>query len=75
VSKMEKFLRDRGVVWVNWCPGEPDDDLHGFVTVRERDAFEAGGAGPFRRVIRDHHRLGPVPAEILAVRQIYFRRR
>jgi hypothetical protein len=57
-------------VWCWWSPGEPEDDLHGFVTVKDRDDFERGKPGPFKRVMRDHHKLGPVPADILAVRAI-----
>lgn len=57
-------------VWAWWTPGEPEDDLHGFMSMRERDDFERGKPGPFRRVVRDHHRLGPIDPEILAVRQI-----
>jgi hypothetical protein len=56
--------------YIFWTPGEFEDDLHGFLTVRERDRFERGEPGPFRRIVRDHHKLGPVPAEILAVREI-----
>lgn len=56
--------------YVFWTPGEPEDDLHGFLTVRERDAFEAGKPGPFRRIVRDHHKLGPIPEDVLAARTI-----
>lgn len=70
----EAWLKARGTVWVDWYPGDAEDDLHGFVTVRERDAFEAGKPGPFRRIVRNHHKLGPVPDEVLAVRTIYGRR-
>jgi hypothetical protein len=56
------------VTW--WSLGEPEDDLHGFKTVRERDAFERGEPGPFRRIVRDHHKLGPVPPDVLAVREV-----
>lgn len=73
MDRFEKFLKDRGAVWVDWYPGDADDDLHGFVTAKERDAFEKGKSGPFRRVVRDHHKLGPVPDDILAVRAIYFK--
>lgn len=64
------WLRERGIVWTYWSPGEPADDLHGFVTVRERDDCERGKPGPFRRIVRDHHKLGPVPDDIVAVREI-----
>lgn len=65
-----EWLEARGVVWVLWSPGEPEDDLHGFWAKKERDDFEKGKPGPFRRIVRDHHKLGPVPADILAVRAI-----
>lgn len=55
------------IVW--WTPGEYEGDLHGFVTVRERDDCGAGKPGPFRRIVRDHHSLGPVPIEALIIRQ------
>lgn len=58
------------MTWVWWSPGEPEEDLHGFVTVKDRDAFGRGESGPFRRVVRDHHKLGPVPDDIVAVRAI-----
>ena len=60
----------RNPVWTWWTPGEPEDDLHGFVTVKDRDACERGKPGPFKRVVRDHHKLGPVPEDIKAVRAI-----
>ncbi len=66
----EAWLKAHGVVWVDWYPGDDEDDLHGFVTARERDAYERGEPGPFRRVVRDHHKLGPVPDELVAVREI-----
>ena len=66
----EAWLRARGVAWVHWSPGEPEDDLHGFVTQRERDEYERGKPGPFRRVVRDHHKLGPVPDDVRAAREI-----
>lgn len=53
-----------------WSPGEPEGDLHGFKTSRERDAFERGEPGPFRRIVRNHHKLGPVPPDVLAVREV-----
>jgi len=58
------------VVYVWWTPGEPDDDVHGFVTKRERDDFERGKSGPFRRIVRDHHKLGPIDPVVLAVREV-----
>ena len=66
----EEWLRARGVVWVDWYPGDTEDDLHGFVTAKERDDCEAGKPGPFRRIVRNHHKLGPVPADLLAAREI-----
>ena len=58
------------MVWTWWSPGEPEDDLHGFVTVKDRDAFERGKPGLFKRVVRDHHKLGPVPDDVRAVREV-----
>lgn len=43
-------------IW--WSPGEPEDDLHGFVTKEHRDACDAGEPGPFLRIVRNHHKLG-----------------
>lgn len=60
----------RKPVWTWWSPGEPEHDLHGFVTVRDRDDYERGKPGPFKRVVRNHHELGPVPDDITAVREI-----
>ena len=60
----------RTPVWVWWFPGEPEDDLHGFMSIQARNSFERGDAGPFRRIVRDHHKLGPVPDDILAVREV-----
>ena len=60
-------MRDkRVIVW--WSPGEPEDDLHGFLTKQERDDHGAGKPGPFRRIVRDHHKLGPVPFEAQILR-------
>lgn len=56
--------------WHRWSPGEHEDDLHGFVTAKDRDECERGKPGPFRRIVRDHHKLGSIDPEILAVRQI-----
>lgn len=39
--------------WVWWSPGEPDDDLFGFITKKERDASGRGEPGPFRRIVRN----------------------
>lgn len=39
---------DNGWCW--WTPGEPESGLQGFCTREDRDAFSAGGDGPFRRV-------------------------
>lgn len=35
---------------VIWWPTESEDGLQGFATEQSRDAFAAGGAGPFVRV-------------------------
>ena len=59
-----------GQVYVWWSPGEPEDDLHGFRTQRERDDYARGKPGPFQRVVRDHHKLGPIDPAVLAVREI-----
>lgn len=53
-----------------WSPGEPEHDLHGFKTVRERAAFERGERGPFRRIVRNHHKLGPIDPALVAARRI-----
>lgn len=50
-------------VWTWWSPGEPEYDLHGFVTREDRDACDRGEPGPFKRIVRDHHKLGPLPPE------------
>lgn len=60
-------------IW--WSPGEPEDDLHGFVTREDRDAHGRGDLGPFRRIVRDHHKLGPVPEEVKIIRRFYGRHR
>jgi len=57
-------------VWTWWSPGEPTTDLHGFVTRRDRDAYVNGDPGPFRRIVRNHHKLGPVPDDVAAVHAI-----
>lgn len=57
-------------VW--WHPGEPEDNLHGFVTKQDRDDFEAGKPGPFLRVVR-HPNAGPIPLEVQLIRQLYGR--
>jgi hypothetical protein len=64
------WLKARGIVWTWWTPGEPDGDLHGFWSARERDAYDRGAPGPFRRIVRNHHSLGPVPDEIKEARRI-----
>ena len=38
--------------WVWWRPGESEDALLGFVSRAERDAYVAGDAGRFKRIIR-----------------------
>jgi hypothetical protein len=58
-------------VWIWWSPGEPEDDLHGFVEKAERDACDCGKPGPFRRVVRDHHKLGPISAERMAMLDMF----
>jgi len=55
-------------VWIWWSPGEPEDDLHGFVTREDRDACGRGEARPFKRVVRDPGR-GQIPHETLIVRR------
>ena len=59
------------ITW--WTPGEPEDDLHGFVSRQERDDHDAGKHGPFRRIVRDHHSLGPVPFEVKLIRRLFGR--
>lgn len=59
-------MAKRVTVW--WSPGEPEDDLHGFVSKEERDACDRGEPGPFRRIVRDHHKLGPIPFEARVTR-------
>jgi len=39
---------ERGWQW--WTPGQSEAGLQGFCTREDRDAFSAGGIGPFRRV-------------------------
>lgn len=63
------------MVWCWWSPGEPEDDLHGFVTREDRDACDRGERGPFKRVVRDHHKLGPVPPEVQLIRAMFDKRR
>lgn len=58
-------------VWIWWSRGEPEDDLHGFLTREDRDAEARGEPGPFRRIVRDHHRLGPVPLEKRVLDQLF----
>lgn len=41
----------RNPAWVWWSPGESEAGLSGFDTRECRDAFAAGGAGPFKRRI------------------------
>lgn len=60
--------RDNKPVIIWWSPGEPEDDLHGFLSRKERDAHGRGATGPFRRIVRDHHALGPVPFEVRITR-------
>lgn len=38
--------------WCYWRRGEYDGALLGFLSKRERDAYQAGSDGPFRRFIR-----------------------
>ena len=59
-------MAEQVAVW--WSPGEWEGDLHGFVTRADRDAYDRGEAGPFRRVVRDPA-LGPVPKDALAIRE------
>lgn len=56
-------------VW--WSPGEWEGDLHGFVTRQHRDDCGAGKPGPFLRIVRDHHTLGPVPLETQIIRSLW----
>lgn len=58
-------------VWVWWSPGEYEDDLHGFVTREHRDAHGRGETGPFKRVVRDNHKFGPVSEDTLALRHYF----
>lgn len=62
-------MSDPVVAW--WSPGEPEDDLHGFLTREDRDACERGEPGPFRRIVRDHHKLGPLSLERRAVLELF----
>lgn len=57
-------------VWIWWLPCDPEHDLHGFLTIRDRDEYERGNPGPFRRIVRNHHKLGPEPDDVLAVRAV-----
>ena len=50
-----------------WRPGEPEDDLWGFVSREERDAYQEGHPGPFCRVVRPAS-AGPVPFEAQVIR-------
>jgi len=43
---------DNPTPWCYWTPGEFDGALLGFLSKRERDDCQSGGAGPFRRFIR-----------------------
>lgn len=52
-------------IW--WFPGEPEHDLHGFLTRKDRDAHDKGNPGPFRRIVRDPA-LDPVPFEAQVTR-------
>lgn len=56
-------------IWIWWSPGEPDEDLHGFVTRVDRDAHGRGEQGPFKRIVRNHHKLGPIPDEVKIIRK------
>lgn len=38
-----------GCLWRWWSKGEPEIGLLGFHTAEDRDAFDAGKPGPFRR--------------------------
>lgn len=58
-------------IW--WSPGEDENDLHGFVTKKDRDDYDAGKVGPFLRIVRNHHELGPVPFEARMIRIMYGR--
>lgn len=40
---------EKRLPWVWWMRDEPEDDLLGFHTAADRDAFSAGEPGPFRR--------------------------
>ena len=42
-------MEDEQYPWVWWHRHEHEDDLSGFHTAEDRDAFQAGHAGPFRR--------------------------
>jgi hypothetical protein len=42
---------DGGRAWRWWRRGDPEFGLQGFACCEERDAFSAGGSGPFRRVV------------------------
>ena len=55
--------------WVWWSSGEPEDDLYGFLTVKERDAYGRGERGPFRRRVRDlrTHPISPEEAVMTAM--------
>jgi hypothetical protein len=59
----------RVTVW--WSPGEPEDDMHGFVTKKGRDAYMRGEPGPFERVVRNHHELGPITPERHALLDLF----
>lgn len=54
-------------IW--WSPGEPEDDLHGFVTKAHRDACDAGESGPFLRIVRNHHKYRAASANGLSARK------
>lgn len=60
-------------IW--WMRGEDESDLHGFVTREHRDAYDRGEPGPFLRIVRNHHELGPVPEEVIATRRYLDRNR
>jgi hypothetical protein len=61
------------LVSVLWSPGEPEGDLHGFLTREDRDAHDRGEPGPFRRIVRNPA-LGPVPFEARITRDYLDRR-
>lgn len=55
-------------IW--WTPGEPEEDLHGFVTKQDRDDCAIGKSGPFLRIVRNYHELGPFLLEVRLTRWV-----